>query len=131
MSALSALPRNAWPTDHLDNESLEGLVLLCLESLAGLARDHGQERRAERLLDAAGLLRDAPNVAHCSELSDREAEVASLIARGYSNREMANVLMISDRTVDTHVSHILRKLSLVSRAQIAAWIAGSCERKRV
>jgi DNA-binding NarL/FixJ family response regulator len=122
VSALAALPRNAWSDDRVDAESLEQLVLVCLESLASLASEHGQRHRAARLLDAAGLLRDDPHALQSTQLTDRELEVASLIVRGYSNRQIATVLMISERTVDTHVSHILNKLSLVSRAQIAAWI---------
>jgi DNA-binding NarL/FixJ family response regulator len=122
MSALAALPRNAWSDEHLDAESLEQLVLVCLESLATLASEHGQRHRAARLLDAAGLLRDDPLAIRSTQLTVRELEVASLIARGYSNRQIATVLVISERTVDAHVSHILHKLSLVSRAQIAAWV---------
>jgi DNA-binding NarL/FixJ family response regulator len=55
-------------------------------------------------------------------LSDRESQVAALVTCGLSNRQIGEELVISERTVDTHVSHILRKLSLVSRAQIAAWV---------
>jgi signal transduction histidine kinase/DNA-binding CsgD family transcriptional regulator len=61
------------------------------------------------------------------ELSQREREVACLVARGCSNRQIAAELIVSERTVDTHVSHILRKLELTSRAQIAVWVV---ERQR-
>jgi DNA-binding CsgD family transcriptional regulator len=54
-------------------------------------------------------------------LSAREREVARLIAQGFSNREIADLLVVSERTVTTHVSHILDKLGFHSRAQIAAW----------
>jgi predicted ATPase/DNA-binding CsgD family transcriptional regulator/DNA-binding XRE family transcriptional regulator len=56
-------------------------------------------------------------------LTRREREVASLIARGYTNREIAAELVIANRTADTHVEHILRKLDLPSRAQVAVWAA--------
>lgn len=56
-------------------------------------------------------------------LTDREREVASLVAAGRSNREIAAALTVSDRTVTTHVSNILSKLGFSSRAQIAAWAA--------
>jgi DNA-binding NarL/FixJ family response regulator len=102
-----------------DAESLEDLVLLCLDGLASLAREQGDGWRAARLVEAASLLRGEP--ASVAALSDREWEVAMLVARGLSNRQIAAELIVSGRTVDTHVSHILRKLSLVSRAQIAAW----------
>jgi non-specific serine/threonine protein kinase len=57
-------------------------------------------------------------------LSPREREVAVLVARGHTNREIAELLVISEWTVDTHVRHILTKLGQRSRAQIGAWVAG-------
>jgi DNA-binding CsgD family transcriptional regulator len=54
-------------------------------------------------------------------LSPREVEVAGLVTRGLSNREIAAELVIGDRTVATHIEHILAKLNLKSRVQIAAW----------
>jgi DNA-binding NarL/FixJ family response regulator len=119
VSALAARAHHEEP--GVDAESLEQLVVVCLESLATLARDSGERGRAARLLAAAEVLREEPRRRDESELSDRESEVAMLVARGWSNRQIAAELIVSERTVDTHVSHILRKLSLVSRAQIAAW----------
>ena len=58
-----------------------------------------------------------------SPLSARELEVAALLARGLTNRQVAAVLVISDRTASTHVAHILDKLNFSSRSQIAAWAA--------
>jgi DNA-binding CsgD family transcriptional regulator len=54
-------------------------------------------------------------------LSLREEEVASLIAQGLKNREIAAELVLSERTVHAHVRNVLDKLGLTSRAQIAAW----------
>ncbi len=54
-------------------------------------------------------------------LTEREREVAALIARGKSNREIADELIVSYRTVETHVGTILSKLAFSSRAQIAVW----------
>ncbi|MEV7694325.1 LuxR C-terminal-related transcriptional regulator [Microbacterium sp. NPDC089189] len=54
-------------------------------------------------------------------LSDRESQVAAGIHAGLSNREIAERLVLSVRTVDTHVQRILTKLGVGSRAQIAAW----------
>src|SRR5207248_1221095 len=54
-------------------------------------------------------------------LTAREREVAALVARGLSSREIAERLVISERTADTHVDHIRDKLGLHSRAQVAAW----------
>jgi non-specific serine/threonine protein kinase len=54
-------------------------------------------------------------------LTRREEEVAALVARGLSNRQIASELHLSGRTVENHVSKILRKLGLASRTEIAAW----------
>ncbi|MDR7489804.1 MAG: LuxR C-terminal-related transcriptional regulator [Armatimonadota bacterium] len=56
-------------------------------------------------------------------LSPREWEVARLVTRGLSNREIARTLVISERTVDAHLRHILDKLGFTSRTQVAAWVA--------
>lgn len=54
-------------------------------------------------------------------LTEREREVAALIAQGSTNREIADTLVVSLRTVETHVSTILSKLGVASRSRIAAW----------
>ena len=54
-------------------------------------------------------------------LSQREREVMRLIARGYAYKEVARDLGISVKTVETHVSSVLRKLQLSSRHQLARW----------
>jgi trimeric autotransporter adhesin len=55
-------------------------------------------------------------------LSRRELEVAALVAEGLTNREIANRLFISERTVDGHLEHIREKLEMNTRAQVAAWV---------
>lgn len=83
--------------------------------------------QVERSLDptsqqATGApLTKSPRSAH-QPLSPREREVASLVAEGLSNREIARVLRLSKRTVDSHVEHIRRKLQATSRTQIAIWL---------
>jgi DNA-binding NarL/FixJ family response regulator len=54
-------------------------------------------------------------------LTEREREVLALVARGKSNREIADALVISERTARTHVSNVLVKLGLASRTQAALW----------
>ena len=63
-------------------------------------------------------------------LSPREREVADLVAQGRSNREIAETLIVGERTIETHVSSILAKLGLSSRRQIAAWVADRGNRPR-
>jgi predicted ATPase/DNA-binding SARP family transcriptional activator/DNA-binding CsgD family transcriptional regulator len=54
-------------------------------------------------------------------LSRREEEVAALVAQGMSNNQIAQELYLSEHTVKRHISKILRKLGLASRAEVAAW----------
>lgn len=56
-------------------------------------------------------------------LTPREREIAELIARGMSNRAIAANLVISQRTAESHVEHILNKLGFTSRSQVAAWFS--------
>lgn len=56
-------------------------------------------------------------------LSSREREVMRLIARGYAYKEVAKELFISVKTVETHVSSVLRKLQLSSRHELTRWAA--------
>jgi DNA-binding CsgD family transcriptional regulator len=69
---------------------------------------------------AAPTPRRAAN-ARFDGLTERERQVAALIAEGQSNRAIAGALVLSERTVATHVSNILAKLDMTTRAQIAAW----------
>ncbi|MFE5700770.1 protein kinase [Rhodococcus koreensis] len=62
---------------------------------------------------------DADDAAH---LTERERQVAVLVAEGLTNRAIAAKLVISQRTAQGHVEHILTKLGFTSRAQIAAWV---------
>jgi DNA-binding CsgD family transcriptional regulator len=54
-------------------------------------------------------------------LTAREREVAQLVSQGKSNREIADVLVLSERTIENHVSNILNKLGFDARSQIAVW----------
>jgi DNA-binding CsgD family transcriptional regulator len=55
-------------------------------------------------------------------LSGREFEVAELVAKGLTDREIAAELVIAQRTAESHVQHILTKLGFRSRSQVAAWV---------
>jgi len=58
-------------------------------------------------------------------LSERELEVATLAARGLSNRAIAAELYIAQTTVARHIANIFGKLGITSRAQLAAWMAAN------
>ncbi len=65
---------------------------------------------------------EAPTGSAAVTLTKRERQVADLVAQGLSNKQIAAKLVISQRTAQSHVEHILTKLGFSSRAQIAAWI---------
>ena len=83
-------------------------------------------RLAGFVLDAFGAA--AGEIAEVDEeldrLSAREREVMRLIARGYQYKEVAKELFISIKTVETHVSSVLRKLQLSSRHELTTWAMG-------
>ena len=56
-----------------------------------------------------------------SELTEREREVLTLVARGYTNKQIADTLFITEKTARNHVSHILDKLGLSRRSEAAAF----------
>jgi DNA-binding NarL/FixJ family response regulator len=58
-------------------------------------------------------------------LTRREREIAELVGQGLSNRQIAAASHISERTVESHVQHILDKLGFHNRAQVAAWVAAA------
>lgn len=80
-------------------------------------------RLAGFVLDAFGTADVAVADDELDRLSAREREVMRLIARGYSYREVAGELFISVKTVETHVSAVLRKLQLSSRHELTRWAA--------
>jgi DNA-binding NarL/FixJ family response regulator len=86
---------------HLE-EAFDG----CLRALLDLVACAGDDDYAPRL-DGAPL-------------TPREHEVAQLISHGLSNPEVAHILIVSERTVDTHVQNLLRKLNLRSRSYVGA-----------
>jgi NarL family two-component system response regulator LiaR len=74
---------------------------------------------AARLVDALGEERPAEQ----AELTPREQEVLDLIGRGYANKRIALELGIAEKTVKTHVSHVLAKLGVSDRTQAALYVA--------
>jgi DNA-binding CsgD family transcriptional regulator len=94
---------------------------------AGIARryvpaaaSYGMQPSVDRLARLAALAPRRP----AGPLSERELEVAGLVARGLSNKAIAAELHISSRTAQNHVQHILTKLGVSNRTQVASWFAG-------
>jgi DNA-binding CsgD family transcriptional regulator len=113
----------------------EGPVSLYLATLAAVtgdltaARAHLSDsvQRSEQmrapLFSAAARDALASIQRSTGPLTPREFEIAELVGDGYSNREIATRLVLSERTVENHISHILRKLEVRSRAGVASWIS--------
>lgn len=87
------------------------------------AKQAGRAMSLERAVEyALSEERKPPAVGPAGDpLTRRQREIASLIARGSSNRDIASELSISERTVETHVGKLLKRLGLRSRSQVAAW----------
>lgn len=80
-------------------------------------------RLAGFVLDAFSGHLPVPTDPELDQLTSREQEVMRLIARGYTYREVAARLHLSVKTVETHVSAVLRKLQLSNRHELTAWAA--------
>lgn len=94
--------------------------------LATEARRRAGDAGATLLVKLAGSVRLDPSADTASgPLTAREFEVAQLIAEGATNREIAERLVIAPKTASTHVEHILAKLGVSRRAEIAAWVSRS------
>ncbi|MGB8860733.1 MAG: response regulator transcription factor [Ilumatobacteraceae bacterium] len=78
-------------------------------------------RLAGFVLDAFSGDLPAPSDPDLDQLTAREQEVLRLIARGYAYKEVATRLHLSVKTIETHVSAVLRKLQLSNRHQLTAW----------
>ncbi len=89
------------------------------ETLTGLLSRSNDSQLARRV----GLEITGVPVGPLSELTEREVEVAQLVALGHTNRAIAERLFISESTAKVHVRHILRKLNAHKRAEIAARVA--------
>ncbi|MFC4950104.1 response regulator transcription factor [Pseudonocardia sp. GCM10023141] len=106
----AALRARARPTDND-----EAVALLAAADSA--ADRMGMTPLRNQIANLSGQLSDG------GVLSRREAEIAELVASGLTNRQVAAAAHISERTVESHVQHILAKLEFTSRSQIAAWVA--------
>lgn len=113
-------------TSAVDEASRAGAPAFAAEArwhlaaaLRALGRDaDAVQRAADRAIRALGMTGFTT-----TELSSREHEVATLVTEGMTNRQIARRLVISERTAQNHVQHILTKLGFSTRSQIAAWMS--------
>jgi DNA-binding CsgD family transcriptional regulator len=89
-----------------------------VRAILPVASSRGMRPFVERLAAAQASLDSSSAV---TLLTRREQEVAELVARGMTNRDIAKQLFLSERTAQNHVQHILDKLGFSKRSQIAAW----------
>ncbi|MBV9327107.1 MAG: AAA family ATPase [Chloroflexi bacterium] len=110
-----------WPSEqrHLDSWLASARRVLGGPAYERAWQD-GQAATVEQAIGLTEALSSATPAAR-GRLSPREEEVAALLARGLTNKQIAAQLVVSPATVRSHVEHILSKLELSSRAQIAVW----------
>jgi non-specific serine/threonine protein kinase len=128
--AACAPPAGPVGTVHVPELRVEVPVFLARAraALGGAAYEAAWERGRRMTLQEAADLARAEAVPRpearrpaIGPLSPREAQVAALVARGLTNREIAAALLFTEHTAMRHVEHILGKLGLRNRAQITAW----------
>ncbi len=138
MSLVTGRPRSAdivavsdavlWVLDRADFLALTAgsvpLLQALTRTLAGRMAENAEQVDLRPAGPPAGQPDGRAGGPPPSPLTPREREVAALVARGLTNREIAAGLVVTERTAATHIEHILSKLGLRSRAQVAAWAAG-------
>jgi DNA-binding NarL/FixJ family response regulator len=110
----TALTRRQEPGD------LDG-ARAALDAAAGEAERLGMVPFTERIGRLRARLPAAAPAG--SPVSPRELEVARLVAKGLTNKQIGETLFVSERTAENHVQHMLVKLGFSNRSQIAAWLA--------
>jgi DNA-binding CsgD family transcriptional regulator len=125
-SAREALGVGLQPTERPEHDRSVALIRVGLGSRAFAAASGAG--RSMPLHEAVAYATEAPRRAPSARLSlgplsTRELEVAELVAQGLSNRQIAEILIVSERTIDGHLRHIFDKLHIRARAQIGVWVA--------
>ncbi|HYL41357.1 MAG TPA: AAA family ATPase [Candidatus Binatus sp.] len=101
-----------------------GEAATILAAVAEVAATLGSEPLRHRTEELRGITRVRGSLEEpWYPLTTRELEVARAIAAGHTNAEIAELLFVSPKTVSAHVEHILAKLGVARRAEIAAWVA--------
>ena len=100
------------------------LLAAALKTLAVWLADQARQLAETDIQDGIANMRLLPGLSQSARtpLTKREQEVATRIARGFSNRQIAEDLVITLSTTERHVANILSKLEMRSRSQVAAWV---------
>jgi DNA-binding NarL/FixJ family response regulator len=107
---------SAGASGYVLKEAADTELVAAVRAVAG-GQQYVQAALGARLLAA----RAAPDARGDDRLSEREREVARLLALGHANAEIARMLWISPRTVETHRAHVMRKLGLETRAELVQY----------
>ena len=132
-------------TDQIEHERIIARVRPALDDATFLAAwNQGRTMTMQQVVECARAIELAPMTTSAQVspsrqaakdkfggLTEREREVAAHIAQGQSNREIAEALVVSERTVETHVTNILNKLGFTNRAEIRKWAVEKGLVKRV
>jgi predicted ATPase/DNA-binding CsgD family transcriptional regulator len=121
-AALERLQTTFSPTNRADYERALGALRVALrpEPLARAWQAGRATGLPQALLGAHELTQAAPPTPAVADLTPREREVARLVARGLTNRQVAESLVITEKTAANHLQHVLDKLDVRSRSQLAA-----------
>jgi two-component system response regulator NreC len=107
----------AGASGYVLKESADAEVVTAIREVAAGGR-YVNPALGARLVAAAA---EAERRAEADPLSDREREVLTLLARGFTNQEIAKQLFISTRTAETHRAHVMQKLRLANRAELVSY----------
>ncbi len=117
-------------TSYTDNDAITASVLAGASGYLLKHLSRIELLRSVRLVAQGQTLLDASSIQQAMRqfdalpghvLTEREREVLALIARGYTNKQIAETLYVSEKTARNHVSHILEKLGLARRSEAAAY----------
>jgi DNA-binding CsgD family transcriptional regulator len=110
-----------WSTENGQTQQAVRIGTMLWETMEHVLAEAESARPAAPDAINAKKVDGAATALAAGPLSAREREVAVLLARGFTNRQLAETLVIAEGTAERHVANILNKLSLSSRAQAAVW----------
>lgn len=93
--------------------------------------EEGRQRNPHDAVATGNACRPRGGPVVLPPLTPRESEIARLVAKGLSNREIAARLVIARRTAETHLQHIMHKLDFANRTQLAVWVEQHGDTKRI